>query len=530
VTTLADSGAGSLRQAILDANATPGDDTITFEVTGTISLDSALPNLSSNIDIQGPGADLLTVRRNTGGYYRIFTVATGSNVALGGLTISNGYGGIWNDGGTLTLNNLTVSGNSAGGQGGGIVNSNGGTLTLNNSTISNNHVFGGLSYGGGGISNQGATLTINNSTISGNDTQDVDSTYGGGIVNLGTLTLNNSTVSRNSASSFFDPACGGGIAHLGGTLAVRNTIIAGNMAGVAPDLCGSLSSSGYNLIGNAQGGSGFDPTDLLNVNPLLGVLQNNGGPTFTHALLPGSPALNAGDPDQLGTPDQRGVVRSGGVNIGAYQASASAFVLSAPDTVQAGVPFDVTVTAVDPFGQLAAGYTGTVTFATTDGDPGVVLPADYAFTLDDGGMHTFTDTGLGEITLLTPGDQLLTVTDTADVTLSGSAPVTVEPGGPAPSPGSPPATSMQTSDRGTAAVHRGAWRPGICPVDPFWAALADETSAVVSLGRDPEDPGESAGTVLELFRERTGPGSRSRLASRRCGQADARVGDGDVLG
>jgi hypothetical protein len=149
------------------------------------------------------------------------------------------------------------------------------------------------------------------------------------------------------------------------------------------------------------------------------------------ALVPGSPALNAGDPGQLGVPDQRGLVRSSGVNIGAYQASATTFVVDAPATVTAGIPFDVTVTAVDPFGQVAVGYGGTVTFSTTDPDPDVVLPADYTFTSDDSGQHTFTDTGLGETTLRTPGEQLLTVTDTADGAITGSAIVTVVPRPPA---------------------------------------------------------------------------------------------------
>jgi hypothetical protein len=167
------------------------------------------------------------------------------------------------------------------------------------------------------------------------------------------------------------------------------------------------------------------------------------------ALEAGSPALNAGDPGQLGVPDQRGVIRAGGVNIGAYQASATAFLVNAPDMVQAGVPFDVTVTAVDPFGQPAVGYTGTVTFGTSDPDPRVVLPADYAFTLDDGGTHLFTDTGRGETTLVTPGPQTLTVLDTADNTIAGSASVTVSAAiGPAargqPPPPSPsPASSAQ---------------------------------------------------------------------------------------
>jgi hypothetical protein len=93
------------------------------------------------------------------------------------------------------------------------------------------------------------------------------------------------------------------------------------------------------------------------------------------ALLAGSPALNAGDPSQLGVADQRGVVRSGGVNIGAYQASATAFVVTAPATATAGTPFDLTVTAVDPFGQTALGYTGRVTFTSADAY-GARLPAD----------------------------------------------------------------------------------------------------------------------------------------------------------
>jgi hypothetical protein len=166
------------------------------------------------------------------------------------------------------------------------------------------------------------------------------------------------------------------------------------------------------------------------------------------ALLAGSPALNAGEPGQLGVPDQRGVVHSGGVNIGAYQASATAFLVNAPDTVQSGVPFDVTVTAVDPFGQRAVGYTGTVTFSASDPGPGVVLPADYAFTLDNGGTHLFTDTGLGETTLVTPGPQTLTVMDTSDNTITGSASVTVSAApGPAPRGQPPPSTSRAISSQ-----------------------------------------------------------------------------------
>jgi hypothetical protein len=410
-------------------NATDGDD-IQFGVTGTINLTRALPDLTHSINIEGPGPDQLTVRRNTGLAYPIFTVGRGPTV-LSGLTVANGFsaldldgGGIVN-GGTLTLNNTIVSGNSAP-IGGGIFNVNG-TVTVSRSTLSGNSaLYNGLgpSGFGGGIFNYAeggfATVTVTNSTLSGNDALD-----SGGIANDDpncTVTVTNSTLSGNSAT-----LDSGGIGN-GGLVHSRNTIIAGNTAPTGSDLIGNLASQGYNLIG---GGSGFSDTDLVGthddpIDPLLGPLQDNGGLTQTMALLPSSPALNVGDPGQLGVPDQRGVVRTGGVNIGAFQASATAFVLSAPVTVQSGVPFDVTVTAVDPFCQVAVGYTGTVTFSTTDPDPGVVLPADYTFALDDGGSHTFTDTGLGETTLITPGDQTLTVMDTADNTITGSTTVTVD--------------------------------------------------------------------------------------------------------
>src|SRR5262249_46783803 len=95
----------------------------------------------------------------------------------------------------------------------------------------------------------------------------------------------------------------------------------------------------------------------------------------------------------------------GGVNIGAYQASASTFALTVPATVTAGAPFDVTVTAEDTFGQVAVGYTGTVHFSSSDGQ--ALLPADYTFTAADGGTHTFTS----GVTLKTAGPQIVTASD-----------------------------------------------------------------------------------------------------------------------
>jgi hypothetical protein len=528
--------AGDLRYCI---NQAADGDAITFGVTGTINLTGALPDLTHSISIDGPGASLMTVRRDTGGNYRIFTVDGGPTVSICGLTITNGYvtgqfdvygGGIENAG-TLTVSNCTISGNQVSSDpsyysyvyGGGIANF--GTLTLSNSTVAGNRAVGLSGFDdGGGIANFG-TLALCNSTVAGNGVGginmfDFDAGYGGGIANFGILTLSNSTVAGNGAYGYgvaagggiynqndltvrsstiagnralfenFDRqgGSGGGIDNKGGTVTISNSTVAGNDAGVgdvgdgggiyndmdgtltlnnatvsgnsdgdgyggggiyndmsatlhsgnsiiagntgyggySDDLDGDLGSLGHNLIGDGTAGSGFDPTDLVGtydspIDPLLGPLQDNGGPTPTMALLAGSPALDAGDPGQLGVADQRGVPRTGGVNIGAYQASATAFVLSAPDTVDPGTPFDLTVAAVDPFGQPAYGYTGTVTFSTSDGDPNVVLPADYPFTPADQGTHTFS----GGVTLITPGDQTITATDTSAATVAGSATVTV---------------------------------------------------------------------------------------------------------
>ena len=221
-----------------------------------------------------------------------------------------------------------------------------------------------------------------------------------------------------------------------GSPVLHNPRIAGNFRGgtgtTRDDVYGSLDSSGdYNLIGDGTAMTGLSNGVNGNlvgsadapIDPLLDALGDQGGPTPTMALLPGSPALDGGASDQLGTTDQRGVVRSGGVNIGAYQASASAFVLTAPDTVTAGMPFDVTVIAVDSFGQVAVGYTGTVTFSTTDPDLNVVLPPDYLFTLADGGLHTF----MAGFTLQTPGLWALTATDSAG-SFASSVPITVTSG------------------------------------------------------------------------------------------------------
>ena len=320
----------TLREAITSANART-DDVVLINfvpgLTGIIQLTAVLPSLSSNITLQGPGANVLTVRRNTGGNYRVFTINSGAVVNLNDVTISNGNtpgqsGGGINNAGTLTLANVTVSGNTANtaGNGGGIYSN--ATLTINNSTINGNSVSSVTGAGsGGGIFNSGGTLTITNSTISGNTAigPGGNSDSGGGIFsNVGIVTLTNSTFSGNSGD------IGGGFRSLNGAVVhVRNTIIAQNTSPSGPDINGTFVSDGHNLIGVGTGGTGF--TNGVNgdqvgvADPKLGSLTNNGGSTNTIALLANSPAINAGDDALAPSRDQRSYSRTGVSDIGAYE-------------------------------------------------------------------------------------------------------------------------------------------------------------------------------------------------------------------
>jgi len=221
---------------------------------------------------------------------------------------STGGGGIFNRG-DLTLNECSVGNSIATGEtyseGGGIYNTNTATLTLNNSTIYNNSAVGG---GGGGVFNTGGTIILNNSTVSGNIAPG-----GAGIISDGSLTLNNSIISNNTATI----GGAGGIENGGsGTVTLRNSIITWNN-GPAPDCKGVIDSSGYNLIGDTTNCT-FTPAtgDLTNIHANITQLQDNGGLTLTHALAPGSPAIDAANPaapgsggDACEADDQRGVAR-----------------------------------------------------------------------------------------------------------------------------------------------------------------------------------------------------------------------------
>ena len=225
-------GQCSLREAIVEANANLGADTIDASgVTGTINLTGVLPDISDDVIINGPGASLLTVRRDTGGDYRIFNVMTAGTVTFFGLTIANGKasqgGGIASlIGGTVNVVNSNVSGNVGGsGAGGGGIQFQG-TLNVINTTVSGNSCP--TICGGGGIAG-GNNLTVFNSTISGNFAN-----HGGGMVALGTVNISNSTISGNSVTDF-----GGGFDTGYSTVNITNTTISGNYGAYAGGAIGS---------------------------------------------------------------------------------------------------------------------------------------------------------------------------------------------------------------------------------------------------------------------------------------------------
>jgi hypothetical protein len=251
VTSLADSGPGTLRAAILAADAgSPSDKfTIGFAVTGTIDLQSPLPDLNNSISIQGPGASSLTVERAAGFTFAsaIVTVDAGRTAGLSGLTIANGNaGGIFNNGGTLTVLNCAVLNNSQvfGPLGGGITNAfeSGATLTIRGCLVSGN-----TATVGAGISNAlYDTLTVIDSIVCGNTAGSgiLSAGRGGGILNVGTLTVDHSMVSNNTATGFDSSGFhflgeGGGILN-DGTMTVSDSTLCGNSA----DLGGGMFSDG----------------------------------------------------------------------------------------------------------------------------------------------------------------------------------------------------------------------------------------------------------------------------------------------
>jgi hypothetical protein len=228
--------------------------------------------------------------------------------------------------GAMTITNSTLAGNSNAPTNytwGGAICNYSGVMTINGSTLSGN-TSNGVNYGGGGAIYNQTTLAINNSTFFGNTAS--GGGYGGGAIynSGGTVKIASSTFSGNTTAA----QQGGGITNAGGTVTLQDTIIANSSTG--GNCAGTMTSNGYNLSSDST--CSFSASgDRNNINPRLGPLQNNGGPTQTMALPSGSPAIDAGNPTgckgtsgQLLTTDQRGKPRydpedTRGCDMGAYE-------------------------------------------------------------------------------------------------------------------------------------------------------------------------------------------------------------------
>jgi hypothetical protein len=415
----------------------------TMQLNGTSVSNNRETTVDLGVSIENFGTMTLnqcTVSGNAGPDRLADNVRNEGTMTIDRSTISDNVGIISNAGGVMTITHSTLTGNA--GTFGGAVSNHGQALIVD-TIISTN-----TAHTGAGIFNEG-TLTVRGSTISGNTAD-----YGGGIFSLiYTLTVMDSTISGNSAvrqgggilsggvsgyhglveiigstitnnvttdGSF--PLWGGGGIYNDQRVVIRDTIIAGNQsAGRGPDVNGTANSLGYNLIGVTDFSSGWTGTDLIGtsanpIDPMLGPLQDNGGPTPTHALLLGSPAIGAGDPSLGYAPDQRGSPRR--VDIGAFSTeTVFGFRVLAPAGVVSGQPFDVTVIAVDQWGNTVSTYVGTVHFSSTD--LFAQLPDDTAFSGNDAGAHTF------QVTLHTPGTQVISVVDANSRLVTGSVAVDV---------------------------------------------------------------------------------------------------------
>lgn len=370
----------SFREAISAANAAPGPDTVVVPPgTYTLSLSPSGEDLNGGGDldvldalvIAGGGAE--TTVLDAGGIDRALEVL-GAEVTVSGLTVRGGIttldGGGIRTTGKLTLREVVVAGSSGMAGGGIAVDGVGGILNASDLTVRENaattggggiNVFDGevtlegvtLSKNtaemvGGGMLNESGTVRVTNVTFSGNAANE----DGGALRTIGggSTFLNNVTISGNVADADGTPAPaprsdnGGGIvARDGGMIEVRNSIVAGNtdVSGEAPDCRqggiggpetpGVITSGGYNIIGDGTGCDFVSATgdrvgaSGATVDPRLGPLADNGGPTETHALLAGSPALDAGAPappgsggDACAAADQRGALRTA-CDIGAYE-------------------------------------------------------------------------------------------------------------------------------------------------------------------------------------------------------------------
>ncbi len=307
VTSTADSGPGSLRQAIADA--APGDTILLSTPPGSVMTLASQLEINKNLTIQGPNANVLTISGNNA--TRVFQIDAGTNVTISQITIAQGNanaapktqagGGILNQG-TLTLQYAVIR-DSTSLEGGAIQNDGlNSTLVITGSTLVNNN----SATVGGGIRNEG-TATVANSTITGN----IATTAGGGVSNNSHLTLTWSTITNNRITgSGTGSEAGGGIVVVqtftpGQIMTtLQGDIVAGNSSGSTgkgEDVFGFVTSQGYNLIGTngfakgLPGGPGDQVgTPTAPIDPKLGTLVVSAGSTPTLLPQPGSPAIDMG--------------------------------------------------------------------------------------------------------------------------------------------------------------------------------------------------------------------------------------------
>jgi hypothetical protein len=380
----------SLRDALTLASSGSTDIAFAAGLAGTIALSSTLPSITGNLDLFGPGADIITVSGAGSSVVGSIFNVTSSNAAISGITIANGNssgygGGLYNAGG-LTVNNSAFSGNTAG-FGGGLYNYNA-TLAISNSTLSVNSA-GDV---GGGIASNGGTLTVTNSTFSANTASNV----GGGILlNGGTLAVNNSTFSGNSATNG-----GGGIFTNGGTLTVNNSILTG-------DGGGECSGGGTGCPSNGINGTTGNVVEGTPSQPILAPLGWYGGSTQSMLPLPGSAAICVGSVSLIpGLTDQRGFARtnlsSGCIDAGAVQTN----YLIVTTTTDVS---DVTP-ACDASGTTPCSLRDALTLANTAGSADIAFASTVTGTINlSTGMNTPLPTVTGNLDLFGPGANILTI-------------------------------------------------------------------------------------------------------------------------
>ncbi|HEV8582722.1 MAG TPA: choice-of-anchor Q domain-containing protein [Thermoanaerobaculia bacterium] len=322
----------SLREAVLAANAHAGDDVILLHagIYG-LSLPGGL-DVSDDLVVLGDGAGRTII--DGGGVDRIFDIPAGVTAEISDVTLRNGHasgaGGAIQNAGQLTVARSALTGNSSSGLGGAI-STDGGSSAL---TVTDSLVAGNTAQGRAGAIAVHGDTTLANVTVTGNQTS---ADFGGGLYIFSftdaQVTLNNVTIAGNTAASKGGGAFIESSAFIGLSPKVTNSILAGNTAASEPDCSGPV-ESGYDLIGSGAGCVGPSAANhdivgaLSPIDPKLGPLAQNGGPTSTRALLAGSPALDAGNPATPGSgngaceaTDQRGATRPGGArcDIGAFE-------------------------------------------------------------------------------------------------------------------------------------------------------------------------------------------------------------------